>query len=212
MVCFGTNSPVDAVLNFYQTQMPKLGWQLGEIWEGLSVIYFTKGNNYLYVAASGALRGYAPTFTKFTVVLSKKEVHLCATANLVFGPDFKETPGRDLSFMPRYPGSIRAANIVRGEKEAFFIYVSRDDAKKIIDFYRKALPTFGWRVAENFSLQRTCVQRSFHATALIFKRGNKDGLSVYVSYCEESQANIIIISYNYAFNYAVWPLNTDQAW
>lgn len=211
-LCFSSDTPLSQILDFYKTELPKYGWQLGMRWEGLYAEYFTKADNFLYVAGSGTIRGYDLAMTKFVVVLSKRELHLCATINLLLGPNFKEMDGKDLSFIPRYPGSVRALSIVREDKEAFFVYAAREDAYKIADFYRKNLASSGWRISKKFSVPRSCIQTSFSATALLFERDNKDSLSIYISYCTQSQANIIIISYNYAFNYAVWPIGVDQTW
>jgi len=212
MLCFSSNSSLRQILEFYKQELPKYGWQFGNAWEDLQVAYFTKGGNFLYVAASGAIRGYDLSLTKFVLVLSKGELHLCATINLIRGPNFKEVEGKDLPFIPRYPGAVRVLNINREDKEVFFIYVVREDAHKIADFYRKNLSAFGWRLAKRLSMPRSCIQETFSASSLIFERGKKDSLAIYISYCTESQANVIIIAYNYAFNYAIWPIGVDQTW
>lgn len=212
MFCFGTDRPVAEITNFYKDNLPKAGWKLGEAFGDLNVIYFTKDNKYLYVAASGTLRGYGPSFTKYVMLLSKQELHLCAAFNFLRGPDFKEMPGRDISFIPRYPGSVRVVSIVREDKEAFFVYLVRDDAQRIAQFYRENLPTFGWKPEKRFSVPRSCVTQTFSAVAMIYNRGKKDKLSIYTTYCSESHANVVIVSYNYAFNYALWPLTVDQTW
>jgi hypothetical protein len=208
---FGVNKDIGQVFDFYKTNLAKLGWQLGKEWPEVGVIYFTKGEYFLYIVGSETLRGYSQTFLKFALVLSKRELHVCSTIALLSVPYFQEAPGRDLSFLPRYPGSIRAFNIIRKDKEAFFVYVVKDDAKKIVEFYRKNMPNYGWHLSEKFSLPHTCLNRNFSANSLIFYR-DKDNITIYMSYCAESQANIVLISYNYAFNYAIWPLNVDEEW
>lgn len=212
MLCFSVNNTIEKILDFYQRELPNYGWQLGTVWEGLNIMYFTKEDRFLYVAASDTIRGYDLSVTKFVLVLSKRELHLCVAATFVGGPNFKETPGRDLAFIPRYPGAVRVASIIRQDKEAFFIYMVREDAIKIADFYRKNLPNYGWRISKRLSVPRSCIQRSFSATALLFNRGSEDTLSIHISYCAESRANVVLISYNYAFNYAVWPLGMNQTW
>ena len=203
---FVSSGSTDEVLDFYKTQMLKVGWQVGMVWGSLNVMYFKKDSDYLYVACSQTPRGKALALLKFLIVLSQKEIRVCAPETLLIWP--KETDGRDLSFIPRYPSSVRVTDVIREEKEAYLIYMSGDDISKILSFYKKKLPAFGWRlIVEQFSPSQLYFWRPLSSVTLSFGRGGKDNLNIYINHCAMANGNVIIISYNNIFSYAPWPLS-----
>jgi len=186
-----------AIIDFYKAHLPD--WKFQESWPGLNIAYFTKEEKYLYVVVGNfLLQGYehAGKNTKFTLILSKKPLHLCFYSAQVLQ---NESEGRDLPFLPRYPGSRRTLGIIRGEKEAFFVYISREEAAKIVDFYNRNLAVYGWKPVQKLTLPRTCFDAVFSAAGLVFERGN-DNLMVYLSYCPDIQGNVITLSYNLVFS------------
>jgi len=57
--------------------------------------------------------------------------------------DDKDSPGEDLAFIPRYPGSIRYTSI-ESEGVAMLNYRSKDTKEQIERFYQKQMARFGW--------------------------------------------------------------------
>jgi len=202
IACFNSNSLPTEIINFYKGRLIELGWQLEMDLPWLNLIYFKKDANFLYVGGSGifGIEENVST-TNFVLVLAQQPIHLCVN----FGPNFKETPGKDFTFIPRYPGSVRVASITREEKEGFFVYISRDFARNIADFYYKNLPRHGWQVdreGRNFSPINSLMNASY---SLQFKRGSRDRLNIYITFCNDNQVNVVIVSYNNVFNEsAIW--------
>jgi len=204
--CYGANISVASVLDFYKKEMIKRGWQLGS-WETPNTVYFTKGGYFFYVASNAFALAQAPSFrnTKWLLVLSDKELRVCYPHPNINALDIKETGGRDLPFIPRYPGSTRLTSIIREDKEGFFLYASQDSAGKIASFYRKNLFSSGWRLSQEFKIPMFPEPGETANPFLEFKRGKKDKLTIYINYFRDMRTNFISISYNFAFTYPLIP-------
>lgn len=203
---YSTTSTAQDTLDFYRREVSGRGWKAGEEYKEINIISFINGKDYLYVATTP--RCQTPegvpmegVGTNFLLILCKEQIRLCVPMGnkKELDMDIPDVGGSDLAFVPRPPNSKRALGIIRQDKEAFFIYFTKEDASKIVDFYRKELPQAGWRLGQKLSVPRTCIDAMFSATALSYERkGGRDKLTILLNYFADGRQNMIFISYNFS--------------
>lgn len=205
---FLVEKPLEQIVSFYQTELTKQGWQFFQEWEQLNIRLFIKDGKYLYIAGGAFLvegAMYGGKDTRLALIVTKTPLRLCLLTDEIFK---SESPGRDLSFIPRYPGSTRTLSVIREDKEGMFIYISHDAPAKVVDFYLKKLPAYGWKRVQSLTLPRTCANAAISISALVFERPSKDpvnktdNLLIYTNYCADYNMEIIGLVYNIAFNYS----------
>lgn len=222
--------PPEKIIEFYKNYFPTIGWQLKDYWQLMRVAHFEKDARHIYIGVTELKGG-----SKLFIIYSKEPVHVCLNYSSISTKDvIPDRPGRDIPIIPRMPGSVRLTSVIRKDPagmplEALFVYATKDDMVKITNFYKSQLGTGGWNCITEFLApalpnsvqsaqessavkmggQKTGSSNLYVAATLKFKKG-KDMILVSSYYCPDSDANIIIITFN--FLGAGIPFNFGAGW
>ncbi|MCM8792476.1 MAG: hypothetical protein NC826_05000 [Candidatus Omnitrophica bacterium] len=140
----------DEILDFYKGFFIPNGWEIKEIDPNEQAGYESESD---YEVNEDFARIQATLFSKgkdiilLTFVKSEggKTNYML---NYSYGRteifEDKDSPGKDLEFIPRYPGSIRYVSI-ETEGMTLLNYHSKDSKEQIEKFYQSKMPKFGWK-------------------------------------------------------------------
>lgn len=113
----------------------------------------------------------------------------------------EDTPGKDLQFVPRYPGAVRVNDIERENgKKVSLTYYSRDSVEAVVDFYRRNMGNYYWNPGDEVDFSDIPEELSekikvdIKGKSLVFKSATA---SCIISITEESQNKGTIIGVNY---------------
>lgn len=115
-------------------------------------------------------------------------------------PD-EDSPGRDLQFIPRYPGAIRTNSVEKeGGKKVSLTYFAKDSVEKVVNFYRQNMGNYYWKLDKEVDFQNLPealsekINVDIIGQSLVFK---SPSASCIISITEEPQTKSTIIGVNY---------------
>ena len=146
-----SNLAAAEVTAFYEKMLPKQGWQAQPRLTDI-ISTFSKQGKFLYLGVQGHPQGIA---TDIFLVASAQSLSICPVLEQYFLKDNiqPDTPGRDITDVPRYPGSRRRFDAFAPESGAVLIYETDDKPAMVAQFYRKILKDAGWQERRMLSLK-----------------------------------------------------------
>lgn len=201
-----SSQDVEKIIKFYSDVLSIRGWQPQENthFYGQHILTFIKADKFFYVAVLGE-----PDFSSdIYLCISPQELRICSSLASYFlqeniAPD---TTGKDLSDIPRYPGSKRRVSILSAEQGAFLMYESDVAPLDIAAFYRQNLRMSGWQ--QHLPLAQKAVEQfvpELKDNAILFFYKGQDTLLIHLNRAPEinpnggkakAQRSFIIISKN----------------
>ncbi|MBL7081305.1 MAG: hypothetical protein ISS44_01890 [Candidatus Omnitrophica bacterium] len=210
---YSTVVPPEEVIEFYKTKLTNFGWSLVKETnqQGINLIVFSKKDKFVNITVQDILgKNFITTTQGKAPEELPEEASSCPDCQKGLktfegqgiGVLEEDTPGQDLEFVPRYPGSIRA-NVTerKNGKKVTLSYYSQDSVEDVINFYRQNMGYYHWVLENELDLTNlpeslsTQLPISFNGRSLTFK---SSFASCIINIFEEPQAKgtIIGIVYN----------------
>lgn len=148
----------EEIWNFYLRFLPGLGWEgcpeCSSQGKG-SPLVFTKANDKIVITA---MRDPLQK-DSITLVITMSKVKDVAIPYLEKDED---SPGQDLSFIPRYPGSQKGAVVKRDSgQKVTLVYSATDPIDRILDFYKQNMAKQGWNLERSIDFQDLAQRAEF---------------------------------------------------
>lgn len=196
----------EEIRNFYLRFLPGLGWsedcpECNQRKED-SRISFSRADNEIVITIIPAPMDKGKNDIIITMSKVKHKDREEAQEDAI---DTEDSPGSDLSFIPRYPQSQRISSLeYSASQKATLTYSSMDGVNKILDFYRQSMADYNWNLADETNFQalpselgEMQSQIKLKGSALIFKGPRGECIvSVFEHPQEGENSRIIGIKYN----------------
>lgn len=170
--------PVEEVLDFYKGIFLKEGWQIKDHFKDQYVIVFIRDNRFMYVA--GRSHSQEGTPCDVYLVSSYSDLAICKilTKHMENQKGMimqEDAAGRDISDIPRYPGSKRMVSISAPEQGNILIYQTIATPQQVANFYQSHLKTSGWQLAQALKPEflKNRALKSENVKVLLFQKGNE---------------------------------------
>ncbi|MCK9603360.1 MAG: hypothetical protein M0R66_03280 [Candidatus Omnitrophica bacterium] len=112
-----------------------------------------------------------------------------------------DAPGKDLQFIPRYPGAVRVNNVERNNgKKTTLAYYTQASVGDVLDFYRQNMSNNYWNLEKEIDFQNLPealtkeINIDIKGKSLVFK---SQVASCIITVTEEPQNKATIIGVNY---------------
>lgn len=140
-VYYTTKDSADKILDYYKEQLSNAGWDLAPI-NVPGVIVFYKGRETVSVFSKDIFnRGTTDIYVAHSLV---SEV-AAAEIQKALVQDY-DMPGKDLPFVPRYPGAIRRSYAETPSKQTIVYQSKQGCFDCVLNFYRSEMVAKGWRL------------------------------------------------------------------
>lgn len=113
----------------------------------------------------------------------------------------EDSLGKDLQFVPRYPGGVRVNDVERENgKKVSLAYYTKDPVEQAVDFYRKNMGNYYWTLEKEIDFQdlpeavSEKIKMNIKGKSLVFK---SKSASCIISITEDPQSKSTIIGVNY---------------
>ncbi|MDD5166993.1 MAG: hypothetical protein PHQ57_06375 [Candidatus Omnitrophica bacterium] len=113
----------------------------------------------------------------------------------------EDAPGKDLQFIPRYPGAVRVNNVERNNgKKTTLAYYTKASVGDVLDFYRQNMSNNYWNLEKEIDFQNLPealtkgINIDIKGKSLVFK---SQVASCIITVTEEPQNKTTIIGVNY---------------
>lgn len=193
----------DEIRNFYMRFLPGLGWDMGcpecSGQDKDSPLTFTKADDKIVILAKPDPLEKGKT----ALIITASKTKDAATSEPEKDVD---SPGQDLSFIPRYPGSQRDAAIERNSgQKVMLVYNTIDPIGKVFDFYRQNMAEQGWNLVKNIDFQDFTNSPGLlslpeeakpRGGSLLFRGSYGECIVTVSAHPKEEGVNIIGINYN----------------
>lgn len=196
---YSTTEPIEKAVEFYKSRLTNFGWTLTSQTnqQGINLAVFSKGDGLINILLQNMLGKNFITITQ-SMVCSECEGKREEKAE---GVPTSDTPGRDLQFVPRYPKAIRVSETERENgKKVAINYYTKDSVERALDFYRKNMGNYYWKLENEIDFQNLPEKLSeqlnpnIKGKSLVFKNSSS---SCIISIIEEPQYKGTIIGVNY---------------
>ncbi len=165
---YRSSSPAEEILGFYKDRFSAQGWVVeSEVnQQGTILVNFSQENKFINIVTqqmqgesfTTLVQGERAAKTPGAILKSAQDCPECGEA-----PQ-EDAPGRELHFLPRYPGAVRVSTVERKQSgKVDLAYSSQDAPEKILDYYYNAMPNRGWAFVEEISLE------TLNSSSLIFE-------------------------------------------
>lgn len=201
-------SPKEAV-EYYKTKLNNFGWKLETeaAQQGKNVTIFSKENKFVTISIQNILgKNYVTIAQHEKSASNPQEGSSCAECekkqnegNLEI--PLNDAPGKDLQFVPRYPGAVRVNSIARDNgKKAILTYYVQDSVERSANFYRQNMGNYYWGLESEIDFQdlpeklAERINTDIKGKNLVFKSASA---SCIISITEDPQKKGTIIGINY---------------
>jgi hypothetical protein len=224
---YSTTLSPEEIVKFYKTKLSSFGWGLkSEVTQqGMTLLVFSKGDKLLNMTIQNILGGNYITIMQSRMSQEplkpcpecekkleeiKKDLKLSNESgekkieiptDAISKEQETDTPGRDLQFVPRYPGAVRVNDIEKENgKKVNITYYAKDPVENIINFYRQNMGNYYWKLENEVDFQNLPegvsekINVNIQGQSLVFK---SPSASCIISITEEPKSKATIIGVNY---------------
>jgi len=219
---YSTLASPEEIVKFYKTKLINFGWKLETEanQQGIEMLMFSKGDKFLNIMLQSIL---GKNFITLAQSINPKELlkqkppcpecekkqeelnkGIEPARDLISKDENfskKDTPGRDLQFVPRYPGAVRASAMERENgKKVNLSYYSQSSVEDVVNFYRQNMGNYYWQLDNQIDFQNLPeglaekIPVNINGQSLVFKSSSA---SCIISITEEPQSKGTIIGVNY---------------
>jgi len=145
---FVSDLTMPELIKFYADFFEKSDWELMNYFESQGLLSFTKDGHYMYVEVVKMGEQNA-----IYLINSPGDLRVCRTlAEYFLTPQISvDAEGKDLTDVPRFPGSRRRLSVVTKQEGEFVMYETDEKPEKVGDFYQENLGQFGWTQMRAFN-------------------------------------------------------------
>ncbi len=133
------------ILSFYQAYLEENKWEVRDLFKEQNVVVYIKGGKYVYI---GVKENGPYAASDIYLIASKQDVAICRimAAYMEQGVVSKDTPGRDISDVGRFPGSHRMLSIYTPADGAILLYQADRRPNEIARYFKQNLKANGWKL------------------------------------------------------------------
>jgi len=192
------STPQEAV-EFYKTRLINFGWKLESKLsiQGIEILIYSKEGKFLNIKSQNILgKNYITVAQSVNPKESVAQAFSCPECE-----NKQDSAGKDLRFVPRYPGAIRVNSIERDNgKKALLTYSTKDSVDKVLNFYSQNMGNYYWKLENTVDFQNLPqgvsdkLEMSIQGETLVFK---SPSASCIISVTKEPQNKTTVIGVTY---------------
>jgi len=230
---YTTLTPPQEIAEFYKTKLVGFGWKLGTEanQQGIYVLVFSAekneflnimvqnilGKNYVTITQSkkpetptqpcpecnkkmAELKKNTDTSPEAKEKMKEALKEMASKKKSSFGED---SAGKDLQFVPRYPGATRVNDIERDNgRKVNLTYYTKDAVENVINFYRQNMGDNYWKLENEVDFQDLPpglsgkIEVGIKGKSLVFKNPSASCIISITEDPQNDQGTIIGVNYN----------------